>query len=58
MALGVGAGVAAGVCGVVQLAGVLAELGAWLAGTVAELAVWCAAGVDLADQRPGDASGS
>jgi hypothetical protein len=54
----VGAGVAAGVCGVVQLAGVLAELGAWLAGTVAELAVWCAAGVELADQRPGDASES
>jgi hypothetical protein len=51
--------VAAGVWGaVVWLAAVVAELGAWLAAVVAELGVWCAAGVELADQRSGDASGS
>jgi hypothetical protein len=59
VALGLGAGVAVGVCGVVVwVAAVLAEFGAWLAGVVAELAVWSKAGVELADQRSGDASGS
>jgi len=42
----------------VWLVAVVAELGFWLAAVAAGLDVWCAAGVELADQRSGDASGS